>query len=66
MRNIYGEQVNLTPAQQREYKYLLLHGPTTVSRVEKRRWRTYNCLKEKGLAKIAWAYGWGAKFERWM
>lgn len=68
MKNIYGETVRLTKAQEREYKNLLIYGPFNVSIFEKRGQlhKTMMCLVEKGLVKVTYAWGTATRFERWM
>lgn len=64
MQNIYGETVNLTAAQKREY-VSLLSGKKTVFR-SSRLYNVYNALVAKGLVKVTWATGNSTTFERWI
>jgi hypothetical protein len=53
--NIYGETVNITPAQYKMLAYINHRGWLAVSRFDKREWKTAKCLKDKGLIMVKWA-----------
>lgn len=64
MKNIYGENKNLTAAQRRMY-VSLLYGPYTAHRGT---WehKTLMCLKEKGFVYVEAAFLNATRFARWM
>jgi hypothetical protein len=64
MKNIYGETVNLTAAQKREY-VALLDCPKVVFRAN-RLHNVFNALVSKGLVKVTFATGNSTTFARWM
>lgn len=65
MLNIYGEKVILSKAQEHEY-IALLNGPITVHFSDKKVYKTYEILKEKGLIKVVYVFANAARYARWM
>jgi hypothetical protein len=64
IRNVYGENVNLTKAQLREYKKVQDNGKVFINR-NNRLYRIYQLLRNTGLITVSWSYSNGTEFERW-